>query len=225
VLDRSRDLYDALCTPVCRLQRHDHEVAGTECRERHEREPRGTVEDDHVVEGTKCPDRIGERVLQIALLPHSLVGHVKAGEERIAGDDVDVRIRSAADQVTDIRIRGWIEQSLDARSVAAVAGKGVAEIALGIGINAQASQAPLFADRGQEPCRMRLANPTLQVEDGQDDRLSRAVGRHAAQRTTVARRRANFQQLTADMVNLLGASSASFGSQKPNQREWLLHAP
>jgi len=170
--DSRSDLHDALSAPVGRLQRHDHRIASTQRGERDQRQPGWAVEDDHVIQRTQRVDRIDERELQIALLPRLRVGQIEAGQKGIAGDDVDVGIDRAADEIAHIGIGGRIEQPFDTGGRAAIAGKGVTEIALRIGIDTQAAESPLFTDRRQEPGGVRLADAALEVQDGDDESLS-----------------------------------------------------
>lgn len=146
VVDGSGDLHDALGSPIRRFQRHDYTITGAKRGEGNETKPGWAIEDDQVVEAAEGSNRVDESMLQIRGLPRSLVRQIEAGEKGVAGQEVDMRISRATDEAADVDVRRRIEQPFDAGSGAPVAIEGVAEVALRIGVDQQASQTAFFAN-------------------------------------------------------------------------------
>lgn len=107
-----------------------------------------------------------EGKVQVGLFPRPLVGLVEARDERRGGDQVDVVELRPLDERQTVRILGRIEETFHAGDALAFAEERVAQVALGIGIDQQAAEAPLFAYGRQQPGRVRFADPALQVEHG-----------------------------------------------------------
>lgn len=184
MLERFDDVIRAERAPLCRFERNQQEVRGTEGRIGDERNVRRAVEQDVIVERRDFAQWIDQRRDQPRSVPLGGIGNVELFECEAAGNRIDATEVAGADEGLNLRIDGRIEKSFGTRPGDMLAQQRGRDIPLLVEIDHQAAFAPLLADPGDQPAEVRLADASFEIERRDDP--GRSLGRctHGGERST-----------------------------------------
>ncbi len=152
---------------------------GAERGEAHQRESRRAVDQHVVVERAQFADRLDKRQVEIRSLPLSLVRQIEASQCRARRENVDPRISRAANEEQGTLLSTRVEEPFHTGHGLRRIEEGTREIGLCVGVDHQHLEPAFLADRGEQPCGVRLADAALQIDDGDSRGVAGLVIGHA----------------------------------------------